>query len=400
MCLGRRVLSSFAGSVFRQWMEDLWRHLAVCDIWLANATFATLTILNRYSYSLLSTLLKSPFLSINMLQLHVWGSDSIVSVISPECLASSWLLNMILTPDQFEIITSSNTNISDIHKLPVLIDDDIKYQGYVAISRYIEEISKEHKPPVNEVFMDSTNLINMSLLNLNLTKIEYINQYNLFMNVKNYEKFTRKLFQKYFPFPMMYNQPLKFYNNAQAQIKLLGLASNKTSFFSLAGAQTETVNDEYSDDEENEMALSALHERKLLAKSKEKEMLKETRNSLRCLHLINEYLEFYVKIFEDMNKSDADGIGSEYGYIFDKNKISTSELLLYSYIYSLTYEELPDKFVANYLQLKYPKMSEFIREKTHFFNENLANINFRSPCGIEAPTLVNEIKYLTGFIEY
>lgn len=335
-----------------------------------------------------------------MLQLHVWGSGSIVSVISPECLASSWLLSMSLTPDQFEIITSSNTNISDIHKLPVLIDDDIKYQGYVPISRYIEEISKEHKPPVNEVFMYSTNLINMSLLNLNLTKIEYINQYNLFMNVKNYEKFTRKLFQKYFPFPMMYNQPLKFYNNAQAQIKLLGLANNKTSFFSLAGAQTETVNDEYSDDEDNEMALSALHERKLLAKSKEKEMLKETRNSLRCLHLINEYLEFYVKIFEDMNKSDTKVTGSEYGYIFTQNKISTSELLLYSYIYSLTYEELPDKFLANYLQLKYPKMSEFIREKTQFFNENLSNANFRSPRGIEAPTLVNEIKYLTGFIEY
>lgn len=313
-----------------------------------------------------------------MLQLHVWGADSAVSVLSPECLASSWLVNSKLARQEFEIVTSSNTNISDIHKLPVLIDGNVKYQGYVAIARFIEG--------------KNLSLLNSSLLNLNLTKIEYINQYNLYINVKNYEKFTRKQFQKYFPFPMMYNQPLKFYNNAQAQIKLLGLGTNKTSFFSLAGPQTEAVNDDYSDDdEERQIALSALHERNLLAKSQAKESLKETRNSLRCLHLLHEYLQCYVDVYKETHEG-------EFGYLF--SEISSSELLLYAYIYSLTYEELPDQFVANYIKLKYGKMAEFIYQKVAEYNGELERANFRPPHAQEAPSLLNEIKYWTGLIKY
>ena len=77
-----------------------------------------------------------------MLQLHVWGKDNEISIISPSCIASAYLLNQVLTPQniEFEIIPSNNTNLSDINQLPVLIDNETKekYNGYNEIIRFIE----------------------------------------------------------------------------------------------------------------------------------------------------------------------------------------------------------------------------------------------------------------------
>lgn len=322
-----------------------------------------------------------------MLQLYVWGEGTEISVICPESLACSWLLASSKKP--YEIIPSNNTNISDINKLPVLIVDDEKYHGFQEISRYID-LYPGDKVISNRNLTPEQELLNLGLINVVQRKIEYINQYNLYINTRNYEKYTRKLFLKYLPFPMMYNQPLKYYKDAQEQIKRLGLNPNKVGFFSLSGldvAQTEVFNDENDDDDEaSSVALSALHEKLMLAKSREKELLKESKNSLKCLNLINEYLGYF------MNKDSK--------YVFEGTSLSSSEVLLFAYISALTYSELPDPFIANYLKMKYPEYLLFVEENIAKLNSLVDKSRFRPPTVEETPSLTNEVKYRLGYIEY
>lgn len=345
-----------------------------------------------------------------MIELHVWGSDETISVISPECLASSWVLNSQLSAQNipFKIVTSSNTNLSDTERLPLLIvkgDSIEKYEGYDSISTFLSENynddSRIYKP-----VSKSEKLINISLISYLNNTIKYLNQYNLYINTKNYEKYTRKLFQNYFPFPMMYNQPLKFYNNAQEQIGIIGLNINKVGFFSMSGnleepqiAETETFNsgdDDDDDDEEvDEVAMTALHEKQLLTKSKKKTILRESKNSLKCLNLVDQYVNHFIKLCKELN-----GQEDSYSNLFDSEKLSTSEVLLIAYIHSLTFQDLPDKFINNYLLLKHPQFYKFIIGEVDKFSKELSKDVFRNPIGDEIPNLWNEIKYNAGIIKY
>ena len=116
---------------------------------------------------------------------------------------------------------------------------------------------------------------------------------------------------------MMYNQPSKYYAQAQEQVKILGLSKQKLVFDFTTGnneqgsidvAPTELINDE--DDEEGDedganVAISSLHERQLLKKSKSKQVLKESRNSMKCLILITQYIERFKTIFQHQQR-DSD----------------------------------------------------------------------------------------------
>ncbi|KGU16284.1 hypothetical protein MEM_01632 [Candida albicans L26] len=357
-----------------------------------------------------------------MLQLHVWGKDNEISIISPSCIASAYLLNQVLTPQniEFEIIPSNNTNLSDINQLPVLIDNETKekYNGYNEIIRFIEskylststKLSLVSYLPSDSLKTTKEKLINKGLINLLINKFEYINQYNLYLNNKNYENYTRKLFSSYLPFPMMYNQPSKYYAQAQEQVKILGLSKQKVSFFdfttgnneqgSIDVAPTELINDEDDEDDEEgdedgaNVAISSLHERQLLKKSKSKQVLKESRNSMKCLILITQYIERFKTIFQHQQR-DSD---EEFGFIFNNQNPSSSEILFYAYIFCLTYEKLPDRFIFNYLKLKQDYTLKFI---TEIMNKNQISKNkFRNPIGNEIPSLTNEVKYWIGSIEY
>ncbi|KAK6458078.1 Tom37 C-terminal domain-containing protein [Scheffersomyces xylosifermentans] len=351
-----------------------------------------------------------------MLSLHVWGSysqsdknGSDISIISPECVASSWLLVDRLGDQEdvkYEIVTSSNTNLSDIGKLPVLITAESKFHGFNEISGYLFQnfqSSSASRTVATAELTHKQQLINSGLLAHLQHKIEYINQYNLYINTKNYEKYTRKLFQHYLPFPMMYNQPLKFYNHAQTQIQVLGLNKNKTGFFDFSGniqddvAETELVNEgEDDEDEKDEVALSALHERQLLAKSKEKSMLRESKNSLKCLQLLDGYLTFFLKLSDQSTAN-----GGEYGYLFSGKGASSSEVLLFAYIYCLTHQDLPDRFIYNLLRIKRAKFLEFADGHSQKWNDQLLESDvLRAPTGEETPGLWNEIKYRSGFVKY
>lgn len=344
-----------------------------------------------------------------MIQLHVWGADKQVSIIDPESLASAWLLSIHLTPQkiQYNIVTSCNTNLTDSGRLPLLLVVESgsrkKYEGFCEISSYIslKYPAENTKYVPNDKLSATDQLANFSLIAYLNNTIKFINQYNLYVNTENYENYTRKLFKLYLPFPMMYNQPLKFLKAASEQVKTIGLGVNKGSFFSISVAdenetsETETFNTE-NDDEKDSVAISSLHEKVLLAKLKDKAILRESRNSLRCLNALGEYVSHIESLFGQLNPNSP----VDFAHLFRAKKISSSELLLYAYLHTLTSEQLPDRFIAAYLPKKSPAFWKFAQTIVEALNSSLVPDKFREPEGSEIPSLKNEMLYLTSLVRY
>ncbi|KAF3991056.1 hypothetical protein FT663_01822 [Candidozyma haemuli var. vulneris] len=343
-----------------------------------------------------------------ILELHVWGDDEL-SIIEPECIAAAWLLSIHLVPQKvkFRIVKSNNTNLAESERLPLLIapfaDAYTKVEGFTEIANYI---STQYPLDSTKFVPDGKlspkdQLINSCLQSYVRKTLHNVHQYNLYVNTKNYENYTRKLFSHYLPFPMMYNQPLKFHKNACEQVKLIGLGNNKSGFFSFGGGgedevgDTELVNDD-EDEESQPVAISALHEKMLLAKSKDKTIMREARNSFRCVALFHGYIQHLMKLFDELNPSSP----VEYAYLFKSKKISSSELLLYAYIYTLTFNGLPDQNIAEHLKTEFPAFWKFATTIITALQDNLKPGNLRTAKGKEVPSLWNEIGSLVGLISY
>ena len=294
----------------------------------------------------------------DMTTLYIWGSDARVSAIFPECQAAVWLAD-----GATDVVAANNTNLLSVGELPVMISDTNRYQGYVAIATQLGlKFTLEQR----------------ALVHLLLDKMLAVANYVYFINSRNYEGYTRKQFARYFPFPMMYNQPLQFYGWAQHQAQYAGLSTNKGGFFSFdVVGPTEYVNDDNDDeiveeDEKQLPAMSRLHERQLVKKSQTKAALKEANNAARCLHLLDEILT---------PLKDA----AELKVVFP---------LLVTYIQSLTNPDLPDQFAATYLNNKYADLVSQAQTLAKLWEGELRLI--RGPEGLERPSLTNEIRYALG----
>ncbi|WPK26637.1 hypothetical protein PUMCH_003996 [Australozyma saopauloensis] len=329
------------------------------------------------------------------LELHIWGRESEVALIDPESRACVWLLFLHLTPfnTQFSVITSCNTNLADTRKLPLLVvkngNEIMKHEGFYSIVEFVSTLHPADLKFIPNTRMNSTEL----LVNLTLTKyiqdtFHYINQYNLYVNTRNYELYTRKMFSSLLPFPMYYNQPLKFHTHACDQVKVVGLSSSLAGFLGLSGGVPDTDFDE--EDESNTVAISALHEKVLLAKDKDRTLLRESRMTIRCLNLLDGYVSHVMALFKELNPDSP----VEFAHLFRPAKISASELLLYSYIYSMTHDVLPDRFVWKYLSEKFPPFARFSATITEALNESIVKDHFRAARDAEIPSLWNELKFM------
>ncbi|ODQ81497.1 hypothetical protein BABINDRAFT_159777 [Babjeviella inositovora NRRL Y-12698] len=317
-----------------------------------------------------------------MLELHVWGDDSI-SPISPESLASAYFLASHLAPAQFSIVTSSNTNLSPTGQLPVLRDDKRIVDGYTDIVAYVtQHYSADAR--IAELTGEAT-LLNDGVIAYIRDKLQYITQFVLYIDSNNYTNFTRPLFQRYLPFPMMYNQPLKFYDAAEEACESIGLKVPNAGFLSHIGfvgdAREEDMRE--ADVGADDVALSQLHATQMLKRKEEKSVLANTAQMLRCLRFFKEYMDDIVLI-----------LGAE-KYAFG-DKISTCEILLYAHLECMSFPGLPNQAVGTYFEEKYPELHQrFVVVKTEL-DARLRAVVVERASDEDAPTLVNEVRFVAG----
>lgn len=321
-------------------------------------------------------------------ELHVWGCDNSISVVFPECLAAAWLVTKCIPHENIKIVTLSNTNLSKTSVLPVLLTENSSYEGFGPISSFVlAEFSGK-----NGNIIETRDLAQSAVILLIENKLVRVHQFNLYSNLKNYEGFTRKQFKKYLPFPMMYNQPLKLYNVAQDQVRMAGLLPSSPGLFGVFSGSSGPHDD--VDEDTSEVALSALHERQMTAKSNKRELLRQSKNSLKCLNYLGEILDDIVKLHLQLNPHRAD---DTFALIFNETKISVAELLLFAYIHSLTYHGLPDRAIYDYIRLKYPSFADFSATEINELNQLLIKSAFKPPSSSQVPSLFNEVKYRLGY---
>lgn len=319
-------------------------------------------------------------------ELHVWGCDKSISVVFPECLAAAWLVTTCIPHEKINIVTLSNTNLSKTGVLPVLLTKDVSYEGFGPISSFIlSEFSGKN-------VIETKDLAQSAVILLIENKLVRVHQFNLYSNLKNYEEYTRKQFKKYLPFPMMYNQPLKLYNVAQDQVRMAGLLPSPPGLFGVFSGSS-GPHDEV-DEETSEVALSALHERQMTAKSNKRELLRQSKNSLKCLNYLGEILDDIVKLNHQLNPHRPD---DTFALIFNESKISVAELLLFAYIHSLTYDGLPDHAIHDYIRLKYLSFADFSQTKINELNQLLDDSAIQPPNSSQVPNLINEVRYRLGY---
>lgn len=316
-----------------------------------------------------------------MEELHVWGTEDLISIISPECAACYYVASLV-KDNNLKVVSSSNTNLSKTGKLPVLITESEMIEGYEQIVDYICE-----KYDLDEVIglhnlSPGLQLTNKSLIHFLSTKINYINQYNLYVNTRNYEEHVRKLFKHYLPFPMMYNQPLKYYDSAKEQVKLIGIGENQRRFLSF-GADPEDY-----DDLDNSKPISKLHEKQLLLKNKEKMSIRESRNTMRAMNLLDGYLTDYELIIQEAAGDKEEGNSDKLQLV--PGKFTTSDILLLAYFRSLT-SQLPDQNLSNVFA-SHKTIYNWLSEAKAYLDKQATETKIYPPVDNQIPNLFNEVK--------
>ncbi|KAI5957607.1 SAM37 [Candida theae] len=330
-----------------------------------------------------------------MIELHVWGYEEEISILSPSCIASAWILNLLASSHniQFKIIPSNNTHLSKLNELPLLIDDGKQYSGFKEIAGYL---SSRYQSDYFVSLSGEEKLIDDGLVTVLNSKFNAVNNYNLFSNTKNYENYTRKLFAKLFPFPMMYNQASKFYNEAQSQVRLLGLGESKSSFLNITGNGDETQTEFFSNDSDDvgdtPKAISSLHEKSIVQKSETKRVLRESKSTMKCLLLVEQLFDRLEKLKSEQKQASK--------FIFG-DKPSAGDILFLAYFHCLTHQCLPDKFMRKYLASNSSDRFQSIMARLDAIqSKKLSSDSFRQPVGKEIPNLVNEVGFWTGLVSY
>lgn len=334
--------------------------------------------------------------------LHVWGANGRISALLPDLAAAAWLLNQLGV--SYELVFSNNTNLSPSGVLPLLVEGSVKTAGYRAIAARILKghVSGGGFVADSELGGSRAELANLALEAYCYSALRPLVLYVFYIHSGNYEKYTRKLFRHYLPFPMMYNQPLRFYHEAQEQTALVGLVAGNGGFFSISGpetAQTESFNDELSDNDDL-VPISGLHEQQLTRKAKTKSALRESRNAMRCLHLVSAFVAKVEKLHAEMNKEAPLQKKDAFGPIFVPKGLSLGELLLYAHLQLITCPDLPDGFVAAHLGALHAEFLLAVQLRTKDFNLGLEKVSFRAPEGDEIPSLWNEFRRATGMVQY
>lgn len=332
--------------------------------------------------------------------LHVWGANGAILALLPELLAATWLLSQLGV--SHEIVLSNNTNISPTGVLPLLVDGSLRVCGYRAIAAHVLKGKGSRGAFAANLGSPRKELANLALEEYIRSALRPLFLYVFYVHSANYEKHTRKLFRRYLPFPMMYNQPLRFYHEAQEETTVVGLLAGNGGFFSLSGvetAQTESFNDEISDKEDT-VAISGLHEQQLARKAKTKGALRESRNTMRCLHLMSAFVSKVEKLHTEMEGKGSLEKAASFGAIFVPLGLSLGELLLYAYLYLITCPELPDGFVAAHLGALHTNFLLVVQKRVRELNVALESASFRGPEGDEVPSLWNELRRATGMVKY
>lgn len=304
------------------------------------------------------------------MELHVWGTPDKLAIIDADCLATIWYMALIVPIEKFQIITSSNTDISKSGKLPTLrLENNEQYDGFLDIIRYLSEQGYDLDKSLNK----EQKALNHGLLLYIQDKFQIITDYTLFLNKSNYESYTRSIFKNYLPFPMQYNTPLHFRSIAKKNCERIGL----------------TIEDKTEIEQEmlkNVPTVSKVQQLKHESMIEDKLVLKNSVSNMKCLNYYQNLIETIIKMQKELGNDTKINIFGD--------QITTCDLILLAHLYIQTHQSLPDQFITNYLINLSPGFLETKTSNLQKIELKLSKIKIESPLFKDSPNLLNSIRYL------
>ncbi|ODV85638.1 hypothetical protein CANARDRAFT_28396 [[Candida] arabinofermentans NRRL YB-2248] len=283
-----------------------------------------------------------------MLQVYVWGDGLQVAEFDPESLAIAKFVNIYCSNLDLQLIPNSNYLLSNNGKLPLLITDKgTQIQGYKEITNYL---SKNEKLDSSLQLDIESQLLNQGFMEFISETLQTLTAYNLFLNKENYEGYTRGIFKKYLPFPFQYKPPLDFKARAIEICNLSGISIDQ--------GYSDVDSDEMKELNERERQIRETPVLSTVQKSQNDGILKNVlaqKNILTNMKGIT-LLQDTIKEFNSLKQSLSTEETEPNGNLFHGTKLSTSEILLYSYFESNTITDLKSDFVKSYLQNKEPEL--------------------------------------------
>ncbi|AAS52056.1 ADR136Cp [Eremothecium gossypii ATCC 10895] len=137
-----------------------------------------------------------------MATIHLWGVDGAPALISPESIALFWLVNTCEV--ECTVVFSNNAHLSPREELPLYVGED----GSAAY---------EYPEIVEQLLGRELGLEERSLVCWAAERCGALSDYQLYLNRKNYEQYTRRVFSQLLPWPLWYNTPVQRRERARAQ---------------------------------------------------------------------------------------------------------------------------------------------------------------------------------------
>lgn len=305
-----------------------------------------------------------------MMEVHVWGAGAKLAIVDAECLAIVWLLALTVPKDKFKVVTSSNVDLSDNGKLPLLRDEGgVQVEGFINIVRYLSE-----KGYSLDGFLDMEHqAINHGLILFIQDKLHIITDYTLYLNKDNYEKYTRSIYGKYLGFPLQYNTPIHYRSLAKTNCARIDL----------------TVEDKTEIEEEmlkNVPTVSKIQQLQNESMIEEKLLIKNSLTNMKCLNKLKKYIDIILNLKKEI------GIIDEYNLL--SNKLTTSDLLLIANLFVITNKVLPDQFISSFLTKFYPSLAEnYLAKNLKVIDKACEGVSIQPATFSDSPNLFNKLRY-------
>lgn len=309
------------------------------------------------------------------MELHVWGTPSEISLLSPQSIAIYWYMSLCVPSELYEVVTSCNTDLSLSGQLPTLIchGEGTQYDGLMDILRYLDQQGFS----LDTGLLREQRAINEGLVLYVEDKFQLITDYCLFLNKSNYEQYTRSLYSKYLPFPMQYNAPIVARSRAKLNCERIGLKVEDKS----------QVTEEMM---KNVPSVSKIHRMKYESMIEDKLLMKNSVTNMSCLRQLDEYVGRVLELQAELNANhEGDTLG-----LFGENKLTSGDLIILAHIYVWTSAALPDQFIKTFLDKSYPHISTHLEQLLQErINPATDHVQIRLPSFTESPNLFNSIKH-------
>ncbi|KAL3232771.1 Sorting assembly machinery 37 kDa subunit [Nakaseomyces bracarensis] len=239
-----------------------------------------------------------------MYTLYLWGIDGKGHPISGESIALVWYLQRHACESELEVVFGNNTDMSPIGKLPVLYLNDEEYV------HGIESIIKALCPQIYSRYSSEQNLMERAAMSILDNDLRLLNEYQLYLDKKNYVEYTRKQFSRLFYFPFNYNSAYEMRNKAKIDCAHLEyLSIDDDDITGVDGENNVETSEDY------ELAQSKTFKLKGMKKRQQVEELKSIRLNRKYMRALVEFLEQWDDVSNSLS-SDSPAFYLFYAYMY------------------------------------------------------------------------------------